>query len=229
MLITKIESQVNNNQRVSIYLDDEYAFGMEAIDWVNLKLTLGPITEERLYEVKKTVLATRLKERAFGYVSRRLYTQKEIERKLRDSVYQDLRGGSDPALYGDSSLVETIIQNTSELLLSYGYIDDEKFTLQYLESRGSRYGLNKIKAELKQRGVSDEIINECVQTQPPDEDAELEKVLALLEKKLGRLDRAGKALSDPKERRRITEFLLRRGYSYSLIGLAFKRINQSDV
>ena len=74
------------------------------------------------------------------------------------------------------------------------------------------FGTERIKYELKQRGISEEIIEKVVEENCFDE---IKKAAELIEQKYGVYE------FDIKERRKIEGFLLRRGFSFSTIKDAF--------
>jgi regulatory protein len=91
-----------------------------------------------------------------------------------------------------------------------GLLDDRRFTEMYIESRQHRgFGPLRIRAELRERGISERLIGEQL-AEDPDVWAEL--LRRAHDKKYGR-DRA----SDAREQARRMRFLQYRGFSPELI------------
>lgn len=91
-----------------------------------------------------------------------------------------------------------------------GYIDDASFAENYIKTHGKNKGVYRLKNELKQKGVSSEIIEDAVKDLAPDAD----ELLLLAEK-------AAKSLPDgPAKKSKVFAKLARRGYPYEAISSA---------
>ncbi len=99
---------------------------------------------------------------------------------------------------------EEVIARFTEL----HYIDEYKLAEQVLHSHGERKGLgrNGVGAELRRRGVSQEIIDATLEELPDDE---TERAIELATKRIGQMDR----LDDQTIKRRLQAFLQRKGYN----------------
>ena len=65
LIITKIEKQKNNNKRYSIFIDNEFAFGIDEIDLLYYKLKENePLDEERYNYIANKLLLKRAKDKA---------------------------------------------------------------------------------------------------------------------------------------------------------------------
>lgn len=92
-----------------------------------------------------------------------------------------------------------------------GLIDDAAFAVQWVESRGSRSGASRLRQELRQKGIADELIAEAVSGRDDDADLTAARTLALRKvATMGRLDRAVRE-------RRLGALLGRRGFSTAVI------------
>ena len=81
-IITKLEIQKRNQERVNVFIDDEFAFGLSLIDAAKLRKgqQLSEIEIEALQnedDIQKAV------DRAIGYLSRRPRSVQEIQQYLR--------------------------------------------------------------------------------------------------------------------------------------------------
>jgi len=104
-----------------------------------------------------------------------------------------------------------------EDLKSYGYIDDRKFAATYarylIQTRGlSRYAL---RFELKRKGVSEADIEAGLEELFREDDTEDEDEVALRIAK--RKMESMKGVDREKARRRLTDYLRRRGYGFGII------------
>jgi regulatory protein len=92
------------------------------------------------------------------------------------------------------------------------FIDDNIFAKAWLNSRlKRRLGLRRIKQELKQKGINKGIIE--TEIAKVKSYSEAETVLELAKERLGK----SKAIEPVKAKRRVYEFLLRRGFSPEIV------------
>jgi len=113
----------------------------------------------------------------------------------------------------DEDAVQEILERFAEL----HYLDEEKLADQIMHSHHERKGLGRsgVAAEMRQRGLDAELIAEKLEEMPDDE-AERATELAL--KRVQQLDRFDDATID----RRLTGFLMRKGYASSVVRDAVK-------
>jgi len=196
--ITDIKKQKHNKKRYSVFVDGKFAFGLDETDILYYKLlNSDEITEEKFNYIKENVVFSKARDTALKYINFKRRTKKEIVNKLKEKEFT-----------GD------IIEKVTSLFEKYGYIDDYAYAGGYLRDKFNLKGFGKerIKYELKQRGVSEEIIERVMDENNIDETA---RAVKLIEKKYGVWD------YDIKEKRRIEGFLLRRGYCREVIREAF--------
>lgn len=113
----------------------------------------------------------------------------------------------------DEEAVQEILERFAEL----HYLDEEKLADQIMHSHHERKGLGRsgVAAEMRQRGLDAELIAEKIDEMPDDE-AERATELAL--KRVQQLDRFDDATID----RRLTGFLMRKGYASAVVRDAVK-------
>lgn len=113
----------------------------------------------------------------------------------------------------DSHEVEEIIERFAEL----HYIDEEKLADQIIHSHHERKGLGRtgVQAEMRRRGLDANLILEKLEELPDDE---AERAIELAVKRVGQLERFDEKTID----RRLTGFLMRKGYSSGAVRLAVK-------
>lgn len=93
-------------------------------------------------------------------------------------------------------------------LTARGWLSDERATTQFIHAKRSRFGTQRITHELRQRGISDELIAAQL---PVLKDSELEIARDVWQKKFGHLP------LDQKEKARQMRFLQARGFSMEVI------------
>lgn len=104
---------------------------------------------------------------------------------------------------------EEIAAEAVDYVKIYHYVDDRRFAFNYLEWNKDRKSVRQMKTELEQKGVSREVILECLEEV---ENCEEEVLRNLVRKKAG-----GKNLSDVKERQKIFRHFCRKGFGYDSI------------
>ena len=191
-VITALKLQRRKNNRVSVFIDDQYQFGIQKIIAASLKVgqELSEVDIERLKDEDEEQLAY---ERALRYLSRRPHSEKEIANKLsRNRI--------------DNNVQDRVLKRLREASL----VDDIEFARVWVENRQTfrpRSGL-MLKSELRGKGVPNEAIEAALEGLD-----EAEAALTVARK-------ASKRYGDLKEdasNRRLRKFLARRGFSYELI------------
>jgi len=140
-------------------------------------------------------------DKALGLLARREHSRKELKTKLRQGGYE-----------GD----ETV--DAIDRLGEQHYQDDDRFAEVLLRSRISQgYGPMRLRVELKIHGLADARIRELMDETEVDWDA---SAAAQLRRRYG-----GAGTSDPAERNRRAQFLLRRGFAAATV----RRVTHTDV
>jgi regulatory protein len=191
--ISKIEPQKRNKTRSTIYINGKFAFGLSNEILLKYDLNDGDEIDDDL--IQNVLLAQerqRIRERAFRILRYRRRTVKELKARL-------LRLGFENNLVDD--VLEELVQDKT--------LDDtifaEAFAADYtkLKPKGNIF----IRRELTKKGISEEIIENLIQGR--DERFLVEE---FIQKKLARFN-----LKDPKDKRRIIQRLLTRGFTPSVV------------
>ncbi|MFQ5707378.1 MAG: RecX family transcriptional regulator [bacterium] len=196
--ITKIERQKRNKNRVSIYLDDQFAFGLDLEVATQFDLREGAeVSQETIDTVLLKEEKKGAKNKAFRYLAGRAHSEKELRDKLR------LKGFSKP-------IVEEVLAELKVLK----FIDDSAFAASYVRSRmiNRPCGETLLRHELWQKGVSEEIAKSAVKAFFSEHN-QVEVARALAEKLRPRYSR----LDATKRKKRLSDFLLRRGFAWELV------------
>ena len=191
--VTSVEPQKKNPHRFNVFLDGEFAFGADEDLVVNYRLVPGKeILSEDLDQILFEAEVGKLMGRMYRLFNIRQRSEKEIRDYLTRLQFTPL-----------------VIDRTVELLKKKGLINDLEFAKIWVEIRKKRKGARLIKFELKQKGISKEIIEEVLNLVINEEQVAKE----ILERKL----KAWKNLSDMEFRKKATDFLMRRGFEYSVV------------
>ncbi|QLG87349.1 recombination regulator RecX [Chitinibacter bivalviorum] len=89
-----------------------------------------------------------------------------------------------------------------------GWLSDSRFAEQWTHYRSQRYGLSRLKQELRQRGVASEIIDSSIEAVAEQEEATARRLW---------LKKFGSPPKDQKERAKQMRFLASRGFSTAVI------------
>lgn len=204
--ITALKVQKRNKERVSVFVDDAYAFSVTLMVAATLKKGQH-LTEAEIDRLKSGDERNKAYNRALRFLSYRSRSQVEMERYLRDKGY-----------------APEVVSETVDRLVRENYVDDEAFAQDWLASR-ERYrprSRHALRYELRQKGIADEVIEATLAD--VDEDA---SAWAAVERKLERW----KNLSEEEFKKKILGFLGRRGFNYetarSVLDRARDTVNSS--
>lgn len=202
MKITAIEEQKKHKNRMSIFLDGAFAFGIDAFSLYALKLKEGDeIDDTRLAEIKRTVLFEDAKRKAMKLLSSRSYTVRDMTKKLSDYT-------------GDAQTTE----KTIVFLKEYRFLDDADYARRYASDcfRIKKLGKRNIRFKLLEKGISpilaDEVLAELEDTETTEEN-----ITYLLRKKL----KGDVSFQNVMKAKR---YLATKGYSFDEIDAAVSKL-----
>lgn len=149
---------IKNNMSEVIFLFDESEIILELTDKIieSYKLDIGKeISKETFDILKDHEQVTRAYKKALKFLTIKDYTYNQMKKKLMDS-----------GNYDDAQLDTTL-----ELLESKNLINDEEYTINYLR-RCTRLGvgLNKAIYNLHTYGISNELIDQCLEKNSFDDE-----------------------------------------------------------
>lgn len=142
MKITKLEYQKNDPNRVNVFVDDQFATGINADDVLKLNLFKGKeITADERNLILSSGEFGKLFNQVVNFLSFRPRSEWEVRFHFRSA---------------DSVNLEKIIQKLKEI----NQINDEQFTRWFIDQRNTfrPKGKQAIKYELKKKGVDEQII-----------------------------------------------------------------------
>lgn len=102
---------------------------------------------------------------------------------------------------------------------TYGYIDDAAFTRLWMQSRLKKYGFRRVSLELIQKGIAKEMITELWHELRIDHDE-----VAIAAAIATRRARQYQGVTPVKRKKRIIDYLLRRGFSSEAVSKATREI-----
>lgn len=203
IIISKVEVQKNHNDRVSIFVDDNYFASMYLDTAVKYSIKKDlEIDEETL---KKYILESEKHlafDKAVNYQNSAFKTKKQIRDYLNKKGY-------------DKLVVDYVIDKMEE----YGFLNDSKFADMYISTYDKKYGPNMLKTKLLQKGISKNIVEEKLQEYLPND----EVVDKLLLKKLGNKEPTTENLT------KCIMFLSSRGYDYGTIKKSINKIKKGEM
>lgn len=195
MKVTDVVPQKNNNHRVSVFVDNEYAFSLDGADALMMKIKPGrELNGEDIEKCKWECNYTKARDKALDILSRKPVSESELKEKLTEKGYDD-------------EISEKVISELEGL----GYVNDYDYAALFLEHCLSKmWGGKKIRFEMKQKGLSDTVINEIL-SDFEESDME-EEMTELIISKYSSCD-----FSDIKTKAKITRYFASRGFDFSLI------------
>ena len=155
-----------------------------------------------------------LKTRALQYLARREYSRAELAAKLLPHLQASYVQPDDGGFEQLAEVVEPPELELSELdallddLTARGWLSDERAATQLLHARRPRFGTQRIAHELRQKGISDELIARAL---PELKDGELEAARGVWQRKFGKLPQ------DDREKSKQIRFMQSRGFGFEVI------------
>lgn len=200
--ITAIEVQKNNQNRVSVYLDNRFAFGLDMAIYVKYNLKKDMELEKDFIEtILKAEDLSKASNYAIQLLSRKDRTKKEITDKLQEKGYE-------------IEVINGVLNKLSE----YNFLNDETYCEKYINDKlkFSKYGKNKIKANLYAKGVDKDIISRKIVE--INSDLEYERAFQLAQKKLPSLQKYNRI----KIKTKLSYHLISKGFDYDIVNKVIK-------
>lgn len=202
--ITKIEYQKKNKDRVSIYLDDNYAFGIDLNIMIKYSLAKNmELEDDFISEILKAEEEISAYNYAISVLSRNSKSEKQMMLKMQDKGY-------------DQQFIESAIVK----LKQQKYIDDEAYSEAFINNKIniSKDGKRKIKEALYNKGIDKQIIDEKLQEITGED--EIKRACLLGEKKL----LAIKEEDIRKKRIKLANYLISKGFEYGTVKKAVTKL-----
>ena len=206
MRITALEPQINDAERVNLYVDGHFLLGVNAAIVLQMDLHIEQeLLPEQLEQLRSEEAEQQAVDRALNFLSYRPRSREEVRRYLR-------RKETPP------DIIEAALARLDRL----DFVDDRAFVEFWVENRDkfNPRGSRMLKNELRMKGVERDIVDELV-----DKDADEELALRAGRKKAISLLRLPN-MDYPTFRNRLGAFLQRRGFGYEVVTHAVKALWQ---
>lgn len=208
MIITSIQQAKKNENKVNLYLDGEFWVGIFKYDLLDLKLFKDKeITEEEKKKIEEISQITKVRSKIIEYIGMRPHSKKEIYDHFAQKHF----------------IEKETLSNALDILEKEGVISDLDFTKWYLESRlaSGKHGINKIKAELMQKGVLNKFIEIAIFEKSNTEDFQ-EKIVEQIKIYIEKVKKSIKTKDDREFKNKLIQRLMGRGFKYDDIKKAIK-------
>jgi regulatory protein len=198
--VTAIEVQKKNPNRVNIYLDDKFAFGVSRIVAVWLKVG-QQLSEEKIAALQEADAREIALQKALLYLGYRPRSVEEVRKNLEKH-----------------EIPTEVIDETIARLERENLIGDAKFAQEWVENRSAfrPRGKRALTVELRQKGLSDAVIGEVLE-ENLDEEALAKKAAVKYARKL-------EGLEWIEFRKKMSGFLGRRGFGYDVISPVTRQV-----
>jgi regulatory protein len=195
-VITSIKQQKNKN-RVNVYLDDKFGFGIDLDNFVLLHLKVDQeLTDKEVTDIVRKAEFQKTLDKLLKFATLRPRSEKEVtdyfrRKKVHESMYEEL----------------------IEKLQHFELLDDQKFAKWWVEQRQNfkPKSARILKIELTQKGIVKEIIESVLGETKIDEE---KMAKDLIERKAYKW----KGLSPKIARQKMSQYLLGKGFSWEVIG-----------
>ena len=198
--ITALKAQKKNPNRINVYLDGDYAFGLARI--VAAWLKIGQVlSEEDIDRLKQQDTLEVAFQRGLLILSYRPRSIAEVRRKLSEQ-------GFEPA----------VVDATIQRMKDNGLLGDEQFAHAWVENRVAfrPRGRRLLAVELRQKGVAEEAIQQALSETPDEESLAYQSAVQYARKMVGK--------DWETFRKRLGAYLMRRGFSYGTIAPILRRV-----
>ncbi len=200
--ITSLKFQKQTADRVNVYLDGTYVLALPALEAARLRVGQH-LDDTEIAQLRALDIRQKAYDRALHYLSYRPRSAAELRRNLVEADF-------DP----------DTVEETLARLAEQGYLDDAEFARFWVENR-QRFrpkGERALRQELRQRGLDADTIAGALER--------LDTAEAAYRAAQPRAERLAQlAQVDPTSfRRKLSDFLLRRGFDYDVIAEAVARL-----
>jgi len=197
MRITALEPQLNNPDRINLFVDGRFLMGVNAVIVLQMGLRLEQeLTPEELERLHSEEIEQRAVDRALNFLSYRPRSREEVRRYLK-------RKETSP------EIIETALARLDRL----DFVNDRNFAGFWIESREhfSPRGARALKNELRMKGVERDVVDELVS----DEQDEERALRAGRKKAMTLINNSN--IDYTTFRNRLGSFLQRRGFGYQIV------------
>lgn len=207
--ISAIEPQKKRKNRFNVYLDGNFAFGVNENTLVKNNLKVNQIlTKSEIEKIIKDNALAKLQDAALRFLSYRQRSEKEVGDYLINKIAKDENIKYSAAK--ESPLIGLILSKFRK----YKYIDDLEFAKWWVKSRVSRpKGIRLIKLELLRKGVDRDTVDKVLSSAGSQAD--------LAKKALAKKIKKWQNLPAIEFKKKIYQYLASRGFDFDTIKETF--------
>lgn len=218
MKITDLIPQKKNPNRVSVFIDGQFGFGLSQQIRFEHRLEIDKqIDQKTVSELIEQDQLSRLVERMLRFLSFRPRSEKEVsDHFLYKAKLTDLNESEIEQAEYQKSIGKAIGK-----LKKLGQLDDTEFVSWWVDQR-NRFkpkGVPLLKAELFQKGISRELVDSFFEKYATSGESDMEAALRSISKKLPTFQK----LSHEEFRKKVSQFLLRRGFGWDIVSSVIDR------
>jgi regulatory protein len=201
-IVTALEVQKRDKERVNVFIDGEFAFGLNVLDAARLRKG-QVLAEAEIAALREADAVVQAVNTAAHFLSYRPRSTAEIRRNLKEK-----------------DVAEAVIDAAIEKMTGMGYLDDAAFARYWVDNRSQFKPLSHraLRQELRQKGLADAVIDEALGEQS-ESDLAYKAATTQLRKLRSRTEAAFKT--------KMNAFLQRRGFSYSTTQDVVRRLIES--
>jgi regulatory protein len=198
--ITLLERQKKNQNRVNVYLDGEFAFGLNELDAVQLHKE-QELSDDEVAELRARDAVVQAVDKGIRFLTYRPRSIQEIRRHLTEKDFPD-----------------PVVTDALERLETAGYLNDRDFARYWIENRTKfkPLGPKALRYELRQKGVDNAIVEELL-AETMDVDAAVYKAAQGQARRL-------RGTSRRNFQQKLGAFLQRRGFGYASASLVIRQL-----
>lgn len=201
MQVERVEPSRHKKGRILVFLDDGACLKITEQELLDFGLRPGDeLDEDTLRRLKEAAGVSNTRAAAADLIGKRAMSRRDLERKLQE------KGAN-----------EAEARYAAEWLEAIGALNDAEYAAALARHYSGRgYGPARVREKLYEKGIPRELWEDALE-QIPENDGQIDAFLT------GKL--RGRE-PDEKEKRRLTNALLRRGYPWGDIKAAWNRLGE---
>lgn len=143
--ITKITSQ-KKGDRLNVFIGGEFSFSVDYATAVKFSLKVGDeLSDEKISQIEIEEGISAAYNQGLKYAVKKTVSEKQIKKYLNNKGFSSLS-----------------VEEAVKKLKVYGYVDDISYANAFVATYGSEKGRLRLRFELKEAGIDDEIIDTAV-------------------------------------------------------------------
>ena len=209
-LVAQVKTRRILGERVNVFVDEKFSFALDLRLIEKHGLARGTQVDARfLSQLLREDGDAKATNRALHFLGYRARSEAEVRARLQRDEWPD-------------EVIERVLLRLRE----QGFLNDEKFAENWVESRSHSRprGARMLQQELRQKGLERETIDAAL----PDDEAEMENAVFALQKLLRGKERAWQNFNEAERREKAIQFLARRGFNYSVAKAAWTKNLKDD-